>query len=142
MKSLRIHRSSIVPAVLLAAALVFAGAGCKKGGAAASSAPQRPGSKARVTFPVEVAPVKLQSLVYSVGAVGSVDAFEKVQVTARVAGVVKYARETPGGSVRSSPAMADRRCMTSNAVGGRIAGSIARRDVINSSSAPGIPSAR
>jgi multidrug efflux system membrane fusion protein len=44
--------------------------------------------KYEVQFPVEVAPVAVQSLVYSVFAVGSVDAFEKVQVTARVAGVV------------------------------------------------------
>ena len=39
-------------------------------------------------FPVEVAPVRSQSMVYSVTAVGSVEAFEKVQVTARVAGAV------------------------------------------------------
>jgi multidrug efflux system membrane fusion protein len=39
-------------------------------------------------FPVEVAPVEARTMVYSVSAVGSVDAFEKVQVTARVAGVV------------------------------------------------------
>jgi multidrug efflux system membrane fusion protein len=39
-------------------------------------------------FPVEVAPVQVKTMVYSVSAVGSVDAFEKVQVTARVAGVV------------------------------------------------------
>jgi multidrug efflux system membrane fusion protein len=39
-------------------------------------------------FPVEVQAVALRSLVYTVSAVGSVDAFEKVQVTARVPGVV------------------------------------------------------
>jgi multidrug efflux system membrane fusion protein len=51
----------------------------KKGGAA---------EKSKVTFPVEVVPVALRSLVFTVIAVGSVDAFEKVQVTARVSGVV------------------------------------------------------
>ena len=99
MRSLRMHRSSIVPAVTLAAVLLFAGVSCKKEGAAAPSAKGRPGSKARVMFPVEVAPVTLRTMVYSVGAVGSVDAFEKVQVTARVAGVVDRVLFAEGNSV-------------------------------------------
>jgi multidrug efflux system membrane fusion protein len=70
-------------------------AGCKKGdGQSASAAPHPlgkaggPGEKARIAYPVEVEQVKVQSLVYTVNAVGSIEAFEKVQVTARVAGVV------------------------------------------------------
>jgi len=77
-----------VVAGLIASLLVPAG--CKK-----DSEPSAPGRKSggpmgkyQVQFPVEVAPVAVQSLVYTVFAVGSVDAFEKVQVTARVAGVV------------------------------------------------------
>jgi multidrug efflux system membrane fusion protein len=67
---------------------------CKKGDRPAEGQLAPPGkkgapaNKSRVTFPVEVEPVTVRSLVYSVSAVGSVDAFEKVQVTARVAGVV------------------------------------------------------
>jgi len=63
---------------------------CKKDG---DPAPQgkRGGSssdRSRIQYPVEVEPVTMQSLVYTVNAVGSIDAFEKVQVTARVSGVV------------------------------------------------------
>ena len=62
---------------------------CKKGAPGASA--EKGGTlfdRAKITFPVEAADVKLQSLVYSVAAVGSIEAFEKVQVTARVSGVV------------------------------------------------------
>ncbi len=85
-------KNKTIVAVLLAGWVVFllAAAGCKKG--SAPSAPGRkpggPRDKFQIQFPVEVAPVVVRSLVYSVFAVGSVDAFEKVQVTARVAGVV------------------------------------------------------
>lgn len=66
---------------------------CKKG--TKESAPGTPGGKggalfdrSKITYPVEVEEVKVQSLVYSVNAVGSIEAFEQVQVTARVSGVV------------------------------------------------------
>ncbi len=66
---------------------------CKQGSTGAS--PGKPGkrgetpfSRSEISFPVEVQEVKAQSLVYSVNAVGSIEAFEKVQVTARVSGVV------------------------------------------------------
>jgi len=77
-----------VVAGLIASLLVPAG--CKKDSepSAPGRKPGGPMGKYEVQFPVEVAPVAVQSLVYSVFAVGSVDAFEKVQVTARVAGVV------------------------------------------------------
>ena len=68
---------------------------CKKGGSEAAGAPPakagKPGAtmdKSRISYPVEVQPVEIRSLVYTVSAVGSIEAFEKVQVTARVAGVV------------------------------------------------------
>ncbi len=70
------------------AAAVLAGLGmtaCSKGN---DSAGVRRGVRQNVAFPVEIAPVEVKSLVYSVAAVGSVDAFEKIQVTARVAGVI------------------------------------------------------
>jgi len=69
--------------------------GCKGGGQSGAvpggNPPAKPSSiqeKARIAYPVEVEPVAVQSLTYAVNAVGSIDAFEKVQVTARVAGVV------------------------------------------------------
>jgi multidrug efflux system membrane fusion protein len=60
-----------------------AGAPPAKSGKAGS-----PMNKSGVAYPVEVQPVEVRSLVYTVAAVGSIEAFEKVQVTARVAGVV------------------------------------------------------
>ncbi len=67
--------------------------GCNKGGDAASppGKSEKRGAtreKARISYPVEVESVQVRSLIYTVNAVGSVEAFEKVQVTARVAGVV------------------------------------------------------
>jgi multidrug efflux system membrane fusion protein len=65
---------------------------CKKSGSEAAGAPAAkagaPMDKMRIAYPVEVQPVEVRSLVYTVVAVGSIEAFEKVQVTARVAGVV------------------------------------------------------
>jgi len=74
-------------ALILAAALAlaFLSAACKKDGAAS---PAGPGQRGRMQFPVDVEQVAVRSLVYSVTAVGSVEAFEKVQVTARVSGAV------------------------------------------------------
>jgi len=65
---------------------------CRKGRDNAPQTPQKnPGrtfDRSQITYPVEVETVQERSLVYTVNAVGSVDAFEKVQVTARVSGVV------------------------------------------------------
>jgi multidrug efflux system membrane fusion protein len=44
--------------------------------------------RSRILYPVETEAVQMRLLVYTVSAVGSIDAFEKVQVTARVDGVV------------------------------------------------------
>jgi multidrug efflux system membrane fusion protein len=88
--STRSIEKAFVGAILLSLLLVPS---CKKGGPAEGqpAPPAKKGGaaeKSRVTFPVEVTPVTVRSLIYTVNAVGSVDAFEKVQVTARVAGVV------------------------------------------------------
>jgi membrane fusion protein, multidrug efflux system len=48
-----------------------------------------PGGKRAMEFPVEVRPVESRRVEYSVTAVGSLDAFERVAVTARVAGAVE-----------------------------------------------------
>jgi multidrug efflux system membrane fusion protein len=83
-------------AVLAAAAalsLVVAAGACKK---KAASPPSRIGGRGRVVFPVDVEKVPVKSLVYTVNAVGSVDAFEKVQVTARVSGAVDRVRFAEG----------------------------------------------
>ena len=92
----------IVP-VIVVLALALSAASCKKGPGGDKGAPV--GSKAafnrsKITFPVESQPVTLRSLVYTVNAVGSVDAFEKVQVTARVSGVVDRVLFSEGNLAR------------------------------------------
>jgi len=99
----RKQKLAVVAAIV---ALGVFSAGCKKDGgqaapgagtAGASGAPPAkaksekagaPMNKAGIAYPVEVQPVEIRSMVYTVAAVGSIEAFEKVQVTARVAGVV------------------------------------------------------
>ncbi len=82
----------IVAVAAAAALIVFAGA-CKKKDA---GAPGGRAGRGRVVFPVDVEKVPVRSLVYTVAAVGSVDAFEKVQVTARVSGAVDRVRFAEG----------------------------------------------
>jgi multidrug efflux system membrane fusion protein len=60
-----------------------------------------------VQFPVEVAPVEARDVEYVVAAVGSVEAFEQVQITARVAGVVEQVRFMEGQSVKKGEVLAE-----------------------------------
>ncbi|HEX7881056.1 MAG TPA: efflux RND transporter periplasmic adaptor subunit, partial [Candidatus Eisenbacteria bacterium] len=87
--------------------LVTGSAGCTKksgeaGGArAATTAPGKgPGGRGGAVFPVEVVPVPGQPVEYAVSAVGSVDAFEIVQVTARVPGAVEQVHFREGDRVK------------------------------------------
>jgi multidrug efflux system membrane fusion protein len=86
-----VKKKHVLIPVFLTLVLALVSAQCKKGGGTS----QGPGGKrtalfdrSKITFPVETQAVELRSLTYRVNAVGSVDAFEKVQVTARVSGVV------------------------------------------------------
>lgn len=63
--------------------------------------------RAQAAFPVEVVPVESRSVEYSVTAVGSVAAFEEVQITARVAGVVEKVRFQEGESVKADEVLAE-----------------------------------
>jgi multidrug efflux system membrane fusion protein len=83
----------IVALAAAAAFIVIAGA-CKKDGAASPAG--KIGGRGRMVFPVDVEQVPVRSLVYTVSAVGSVEAFEKVQVTARVSGAVDRVRFAEG----------------------------------------------
>jgi RND family efflux transporter MFP subunit len=60
---------------------------CSKGSAEPKNG--GPGSRKGMEFPVEVKPVESRRVEYTVTAVGSLDAFERVAVTARVAGAVE-----------------------------------------------------
>jgi len=77
------YRKLVVIALAVSLA-VLSGACKKKDGGPAGAA----GGRGRMQFPVDVEQVSVRSLVYTVSAVGSVEAFEKVQVTARVSGAV------------------------------------------------------
>ena len=81
--------------LLLTAMLAVAAAGCSKKNS--SAAPRRVGIK----FPVEVAQVSTREADLVVHAVGSVEAFEIVQVTARVPGVVQSVRFREGEMVKA-----------------------------------------
>jgi membrane fusion protein, multidrug efflux system len=84
-----VNKNTHWTSVIIVAGLVLFSSQCRKGTDGSSNG-KGPNSadRAKVSFPVETKPVELRSLIYSVNAVGSVDAFEKVQVTARVSGVV------------------------------------------------------
>src|SRR5687768_4956887 len=77
---------------LLLSALVLS---CSKGDAAEASKGGS-GKRGSMEFPVEVRPVESRRVEYSVNAVGSLDAFERVAVTARVAGAVDHVRFSEG----------------------------------------------
>src|SRR5688500_15833515 len=69
------------------------------GGGGAKKGPQ--------AFPVEVAEVEARDVQLVIPAVGSVDAFERVQVTARVSGVVERVKFTEGDLVKSGQVLVE-----------------------------------
>lgn len=70
-------------------------AGCKDAAPAGGK-----GSRTPMAFAVEVAPVRSRDVEYSVRAVGSIEAFETIQITARVSGVVERVTFTEGQEVK------------------------------------------
>jgi multidrug efflux system membrane fusion protein len=72
-------------------------AGGAKGGAA----------RMGMQFPVETLRVQDRAVTYTLNAVGSVEAFEKVQVTARVAGVVEKVQFAEGSRVTSGQVLVE-----------------------------------
>jgi multidrug efflux system membrane fusion protein len=102
----------------LAVAVLALGAGCKKdagaeapkgapGAAAAPGGGGRAGGRGPIQFPVEVTPVIVRDVEYVVNAVGSVEAFERVQITARVAGAVERVLFTEGQAVKKGDVLAE-----------------------------------
>jgi membrane fusion protein (multidrug efflux system)/multidrug efflux system membrane fusion protein len=82
---------------------LLAGCGKKEGGGGPSGGP----GKGKMTFPVEVAAVAPERVEYTVSAVGTVDAYERVQVTARVAGVVEKVRFSEGDAVKKGQVLVE-----------------------------------
>ncbi len=103
---------------LLLVLLLAAGtaAGCGKGSGSGAGTTGKPGAGAAggasgtspaIVFPVEVMTVSSRPVEYTVSAVGSVEAFETVQVTARVAGVVDRVHFAEGNTVSPGQALAE-----------------------------------
>jgi multidrug efflux system membrane fusion protein len=71
--------------------------------------PPKPGGGkgTAILFPVEVQRVEVKPLHYAITAVGSLEAFERVQVTARVAGVVERIRFREGDSVKDGQTLVE-----------------------------------
>jgi multidrug efflux system membrane fusion protein len=73
---------------------------CSNDNAKAAADKKSPAAgKIKILFPVETIRVQNRAVTYSLNAVGSVEAFEKVQVTARVAGVVEKVQFAEGSRV-------------------------------------------
>jgi multidrug efflux system membrane fusion protein len=92
--------------ILVLAALALA-CGCGKdedGAAGPGGGP--PGRRPPRSFPVEVAPVEARDVEYTITGVGSVAAFEEVNVTARVAGVVEKVQFIEGQQVKKGTVLA------------------------------------
>jgi multidrug efflux system membrane fusion protein len=103
----------------VAVAVLALGAGCKKdadaargpgpGAAAPAAGGGRGGGGGRgpIQFPVEVSPVEVRDVEYTVSAVGSVEAFERVQITARVGGALERVLFTEGQAVKKGEVLAE-----------------------------------
>jgi membrane fusion protein, multidrug efflux system len=82
----------------LALTLAFGcAAACSKSNA---DALKRPKTTNKLQYPVQVAPLDLRQVQYNVMAPGSIDAFQQVQITARVAGAVDRVGFVEGQAVK------------------------------------------
>lgn len=92
----------VVPMLVLSLACSKGEAGTAEGGPKGG-----PGGKKSIEFPVEVRPVESRRVEYSISAVGSLDAFERVSVTARVAGTVERVNFSEGQVVGRGQALVE-----------------------------------
>jgi multidrug efflux system membrane fusion protein len=84
---------------LLLALLALAGSvSCSK--ASDESSLKRPKAASKLQYPVQVAPIVVRQVQYNVIAPGSIDAFQQVQITARVAGAVDKVAFVEGQTVK------------------------------------------
>lgn len=97
-----ISRLSII--VILNIIFIFTGCGSKE---ADMSTPGGKGDRKGMMFPVETITVKNEAVTYSIYAVGSVNAFEMVQITARVAGVVDKVLFAEGSRVTANQVLVE-----------------------------------
>jgi membrane fusion protein, multidrug efflux system len=76
-------------------------------GSSAPASGKGGGGAGHIAYPVEVAPVAARDVEYTIAAVGSVEAYEVVQVTARVPGVVERVRFTEGDRVAAGQVLVE-----------------------------------
>jgi membrane fusion protein, multidrug efflux system len=99
--------------VALATLALALGAGCGSKGeeapgkAGGGGGGRGGGGRGAIQFPVEVAPVEARDVQYTVSAVGAVEAFERVQITARVAGVLDRVAFAEGQEVKKGQVLAE-----------------------------------
>lgn len=94
----RVH---ILVALLLVA---LPGAACKK--ASDDSALKKGKPVNKMAYPVQVAPLELRQVAYTVMAPGEIDAFQQVQITARVAGALDRVSFVEGQQVKAGDVLA------------------------------------
>jgi membrane fusion protein, multidrug efflux system len=103
---MRMKKLNALCLAVLSIALVSAS--CGKGSSKAAADKKSPANRgAGLQFPVETVRVQNRAVVYTISAVGSVEAFEKVQVTARVAGVVEKVRFAEGSRVNNGQVLVE-----------------------------------
>jgi multidrug efflux system membrane fusion protein len=90
--------ATLLSAIGLAASLGLT-MGCKAAPSDASALKQPKGIN-KMAYPVEVAPLELRQVSYTVMAPGSIEAFQQVQITARVAGAVDRVGFAEGQNVK------------------------------------------
>jgi membrane fusion protein, multidrug efflux system len=86
----------VIQVVLAAVAVAILAIGCSK----ADSSLKQPKAINKLQYPVQVAPLALRRVRYTVMAPGSIEAFQQVQITARVAGAVDRVSFTEGATVK------------------------------------------
>lgn len=99
------RKTASLPGALLAAALLAGG--CDKSAPGGRAGEVGRPARQETRFPVEVAPVASTRVEYTIQAVGSVEAFEEVAATARVAGVVERVRFQEGDRVDAGTVLAE-----------------------------------
>jgi membrane fusion protein (multidrug efflux system)/multidrug efflux system membrane fusion protein len=85
--------------VLLGMVLALAGCGEKAGGATEKKQP--------MAFPVQVQAIEERPVEYAIQAVGGVEAFEAIEITARVAGVVESVKFREGDTVKDGQVLVE-----------------------------------
>ncbi len=92
-------RVSRAAAAAILAAIALSGGCSKKAAAPGPREASGERSRGQIEFPVEVEPVEARSVEYAVSAVGSVEAFERVEITSRVPGAVERVHFAEGNAV-------------------------------------------